>query len=164
MKPALEASYARCRAINRHHGQTYYWSTTLLAPDVRPHVHALYAFCRYADNIVDDLGDAPVDERAAALHAYGERFRRDLAHGSSDHDVLAAVVDTVLRYDIAPACIDRFLHSMEMDLSVARYETFDDLCEYMDGSAAVIGEMMMPVLGARDPDALAPARDLGIAF
>ena len=57
MKPPLEASYAQCRAINRRHGQTYYWSTTLLAPTVRPHVHALYAFCRYADDIVDDLGN-----------------------------------------------------------------------------------------------------------
>ena len=164
MTPFLEASYARCRAINRRHGQTYYWATTLLAPDVRPHVHALYAFCRHADDIVDDLGDAPVHERASALQAYGARFRHDLGEGSSDHEVLAAVVDTVGRYDIAPECFDRFLRSMEMDLSIDRYETFDDLGGYMDGSAAVIGEMMMPVLGARGPDALRPARDLGIAF
>jgi phytoene synthase len=124
----------------------------------------LYAFCRHADDIVDDLGDAPVRTRAAALHAFGARFRHDLAIGRSDHAVLAAVVNTVRRYEIAPECFDRFLHSMEMDLSVTQYETFDDLCTYMDGSAAVIGEMMMPVLGARDPDARGPARDLGIAF
>jgi phytoene synthase len=164
MKSSLEQSYARCRAINRRHGQTYYWSTTLLAPDVRPHVHALYAFCRHADDIVDDLGDAPLPARAAALQTFGEQFRRDLASGRSDDSVLAAVVDTVLRYDIEPECFDRFLRSMEMDLSITRYETFDDLCAYMDGSAAVIGEMMMPVLGARDLEARSPARDLGIAF
>jgi phytoene synthase len=164
MKSSLEQSYARCRAINRRHGQTYYWSTTLLAPDVRPHVHALYAFCRHADDIVDDLGDAPLPARAAALQTFGEQFRRDLASGRSDDSVLAAVVDTVLRYDIEPECFDRFLRSMEMDLSITRYETFDDLCAYLDGSAAVIGEMMMPVLGARDLEARPPARDLGIAF
>src|SRR5689334_23514181 len=109
MKSPLEQSYARCRAINRRHGQTYYWSTALLAPNVRPHVHALYAFCRHADDIVDDLGDAPVPERAAALAAFGARFRRDLALGSSEDEVLAAVVDTVKRYDIAPDYFDRFL-------------------------------------------------------
>jgi phytoene synthase len=164
MKSPLEQSYALCRAINRRHGQTYYWSTTLLAPDVRPHVHALYAFCRHADDIVDDLSDAPLPARAAALQMFGEQFRRDLALGRSDDSVLAAVVDTVRRYDIEPECFDRFLRSMEMDLSITRYETFDDLCSYMDGSAAVIGEMMMPVLGAHDPEARHPARDLGIAF
>jgi phytoene synthase len=82
-------------AINRAHGTTYYWSTTLLPADRRPHVHALYAFCRYADDIVDDLGDAPVERRRAALAGYGDEFRRALQNGSSDHDVLAAVVDTV---------------------------------------------------------------------
>jgi 15-cis-phytoene synthase len=164
MNAALERSYAICREINRRHGQTYYRSTALLARDVRPHVHALYAFCRHADDIVDDLGDAPVDARAAALHEFGARFRHDLAIGRSEHVVLAAVVDTVRKYEIAPECFDRFLHSMEMDLTIAQYETFDDLCVYMDGSAAVIGEMMMPVLGAQGADATGAARDLGIAF
>ena len=54
---------------------------------------------------------------------------------------------------------------MEMDLDVASYATWDDLLTYMDGSAAVIGEMMLPVLEPLDPRAaLQPARDLGLAF
>jgi phytoene synthase len=53
---------------------------------------------------------------------------------------------------------------MAMDLTVTGYETWDDLCGYMDGSAAVIGEMMLPILDGRDPRALSPARDLGLAF
>ena len=80
--PDLARSYARCRAVNRRHGQTYYWSTTVLPRDARPHVHALYAFCRYADDIVDDLGPAPVAVRAQALREFGNRFRADLAKRS----------------------------------------------------------------------------------
>jgi phytoene synthase len=162
----LDHSYATCRAINRRHGTTYYWSTTLLPAPTRPHVHALYAFCRHADDIVDALDDAPVARRADALARLGERFRADLRAGRSDDPVLAAVVDTVRRFDLDPGGFDRFLHAMTMDLSVAEYETFDDLCGYMDGSAAVIGELMLPLLqGARtSPDALHPARTLGIAF
>ena len=160
----LVASYERCRAINRAHGTTYYWSTTLLPADSRPHVHALYAFCRYADDIVDDLGDAPVERRRAALAGFGDEFRRALQHGSSDHEVLAAVVDTVHRFSIEPSCFDRFLRSMSMDLTVSSYETYADLEDYMDGSAAVIGEMMLPVLGATSLMALEPARALGVAF
>jgi phytoene synthase len=54
---------------------------------------------------------------------------------------------------------------MEMDLTVSTYDTWDDLLGYMDGSAAVIGEMMLPILDPIDPAAaLAPARHLGLAF
>jgi 15-cis-phytoene synthase len=53
---------------------------------------------------------------------------------------------------------------MAMDLTVDSYRTWDDLCDYMDGSAAVVGEMMLPVLGACDPRAVGAARDLGLVF
>ena len=53
---------------------------------------------------------------------------------------------------------------MAMDLTVDRYDTWDDLLVYMDGSAAVIGEMMLPILEPLRPEALAHARDLGNAF
>jgi phytoene synthase len=53
---------------------------------------------------------------------------------------------------------------MTMDLTVTSYETWDDLLVYMDGSAAVIGEMMLPILEPLQPEALAHARDLGNAF
>jgi len=160
----LEASYARCRALNKRYGTTYYWSTYALPRVKRHHVHALYAFCRYADDIVDDLGPVSTDVRAKELQSFGERFFADLAAGSSDDEVLKAVVHTVKAFDIDVGCFRRFLRSMEMDLTVASYETFDDLMGYTDGSAAVIGEMMLPILEPLSPDALAPARSLGDAF
>jgi phytoene synthase len=162
---ALDASYETCRALHRRHGTTYYGATRLLAPDSRRHVHALYGFCRYADEIVDDLGPAPVDVRTLALDELEARLRRDLHTGHSDHPVLRALVATVRELAIDHSCLERFLRSMRMDLTVARYRTWDDLCEYMDGSAAVIGEMMVPVLGAADRVAVTPpARALGLAF
>jgi phytoene synthase len=142
----LEESYARCRALNKQYGTTYYWSTYLLPRVKRHHVHALYAFCRYADDIVDDLGPAPVEEREAALRRFGERFFADLDRGASDDPVLKAVVHTTRAFDIDLDCFRRFLRSMAMDLTIDRYETFDDLLVYMDGSAAVIGELMLPIL------------------
>ena len=160
----LEESYERCRQLNKRYGTTYYWSTCLLPRVKRRHVHALYGLCRYADDIVDDLGPAPVEEREAALAAFGERFFTDLAAGRSGHPVLKAVVDTVLAFAIDPDCVRRFLRSMTMDLSIEAYETFDDLLVYMDGSAAVIGEMMLPILEPSAPEAFGPARDLGLAF
>lgn len=161
----LEESYARCRELNKRFGTTYYASTFVLPKVKRHHVHALYAFCRYADDIVDDLGsNASTDERADALRAFGDRFFSDLDRGRSDDEVLAAVVHTVRAFDIDRECFRRFLRSMTMDLTVASYETWDDLRVYMDGSAAVIGEMMLPILEPLTPAALGPARDLGDAF
>ena len=160
----LEESYERCRELNKRNGTTYYWSTYLLPRIKRHHVHALYGFCRYADDIVDDLGDVPVEVREKQLAAFGERFFADLAGGRSDDPVLKAVVHTVRSFDIDPDCFRRFLRSMTMDLTVASYERYDDLVDYMDGSAAVIGEMMLPILEPSTSDALEPARDLGFAF
>lgn len=163
-QPALERSYARCRALNRRHGRTYYLSTFVLPRPKRPHVWALYAFCRYADDIVDDLGDAPVARRRAALDDLGARFFADLEAGRSEDPILRAVVDTVLTTGQDPSCFVRFLRSMSMDLDVAGYDTWPDLLEYMDGSAAVIGEMMLPILEPTSPAARPAARHLGLAF
>jgi phytoene synthase len=161
----LEQSYARCRQLNRKYGTTYYWSTHLLPVVKRHHVHALYGFCRYADDIVDDLGSMATSvQRQAALTDFGDRFFVDLAAGRSDDPVLKAVVHTVKAFDLDPDCFRRFLRSMAMDFTCETYETFEDLLDYMDGSAAVIGEMMLPILEPTSPDAYGHARDLGIAF
>lgn len=163
---ALDDSYRLCRALHRRHGTTYYWATRLLPADRRRYVHALYGFCRYADEIVDDLGSAaPVELRREVLTALGDEVQAGLAAGWSAHPVVAAVVDTIESLRIDPDAIRRFLNAMAMDLSVTTYATWDDLCSYMDGSAAVIGEMMLGVLEPADaPAALGPARDLGLAF
>ena len=160
----LDESYARCRELNKAYGTTYYAATFLLPRAKRHHVHALYGFCRHADDIVDDLGPVPVEVREKALADFGERFFADLTDGDSDDLVLKAVVHTVKAFGIDPGCFRRFLRSMTMDLTVSMYETFDDLLEYMDGSAAVIGEMMLPILEPASCDAVPHARDLGIAF
>jgi phytoene synthase len=162
--PTLDESYERCRRLNKAYGTTYYWSTYALPRIKRHHVHALYGFCRHADDIVDDLGPAPTDVRAAALADLGDRFFADLAAGDSTDLVLKAVVHTVRAFDIDHDCFRRFLRSMTMDLTISSYETWDDLRVYMDGSAAVIGEMMLPILEPLSPEARGHARDLGDAF
>jgi phytoene synthase len=164
MPITLEGSYARCREVARRHGTTYYASTVLLPRAKRPHVWALYAFCRTADDIVDDDPDSPVEAKAEALAMYGARFARALDEGESHDPILMGVVHTVRQLGLDRDLFTRFLHSMAMDLTVDRYETWEDLLVYMDGSAAVIGEMMLPVLEPTGGGAVGPARDLGVAF
>lgn len=162
---STDDSYRLCREINRRHGTTYYWAAWILGAEKRPHVHALYAFARFADDIVDDLGGGGVAERRDALSSFGERFFVDVQRGRSDHPLLKAVVTTVVQFGIDLAPFRAFLRSMEMDLNRASYETWPDLVDYMNGSAAAIGEIMLPLLEPSDAvAALGPARDLGLAF
>ena len=163
--PALRASYAECKRLNSLHGKTYYLATLLLPKAKRPHVHALYGFARYADEIVDDLASTlSIAEKSALLQSWGDGVLADIRRGTSNDHVGRALVDTVQRFNIPIAHFEAFLHSMTMDLSVSEYKTYDDLMEYVYGSAAVIGLQMVPILGATDPAAYAAAEKLGIAF
>jgi phytoene synthase len=178
----LTKGYRECARLTWRHGTTYFWGAALLPRRQRKHVYAVYALCRLADDIVDEpatnprpvtgsghgAGDTlpePVEGRVApALQAFADRFRTALIERSSDDPVLAAVVHTVIERGIEPECFDRFFGAMAMDLTTSSYESWEDLCGYMEGSAAVIGEMMLPVLEPLSPDAFAPARSLGLAF
>jgi phytoene synthase len=163
--PYLRESYDLCRELNAAHGKTYYLATLLLPPKKRPYVHALYGFARYADEIVDDLSSTLTEqEKADWLHDWGEAFLVDVHRGWSDDPVCRAVIDTVLTWDIPLEYFRSFLHSMTMDLTVTEYRTYDDLYEYVYGSAAVIGLQMVPILEPTSPEAYDRATDLGVAF
>jgi len=163
--PDLRASYAECKRLNSLHGKTYYLATLLLPKEKRPFVHALYGFARYADEIVDDLESSlSIDEKANALKVWGDGILADLRKGESKDHIGRALIDTVNRFAIPIEHFEAFLHSMTMDLSVTEYQTYEDLLEYVYGSAAVIGLQMVPILGSTDPRAYEAAQKLGIAF
>jgi len=163
--PVLRRSYELCRQLNAQHGKTYYLATLLLPPAKRPYVHALYGFARYADEIVDDLASTLTDEeKAQALTSWGDAFLAQYDQLTSDDPICAAVLDTVHRWNIPRAHFEAFLRSMTMDLTITEYETYDDLYEYVYGSAAVIGLQMVPILEPTDPAAYAHATELGVAF
>ena len=87
-------------------------------------------------------------------------------HGAPvDDPLLPAVLHTIAVFDLDRDDFASFLKSMAMDLTVTAYPTYDHLLDYMEGSAAVIGTMMLPILGSSDPVAARePARQLGFAF
>ena len=163
--PELRASYSECKRLNSLHGKTYFLATLLLPPGKRPYVHALYGFARYADEIVDDLASTLTSkEKELALSTWSAQILKDLANGESNDHVGAALVDTVQRFNIPIEHFEAFLRSMAMDISVTRYERYEDLLEYVYGSAAVIGLEMVPILGPLSDDAYPAAEKLGIAF
>ena len=165
LDPDLRASYAECKRLNALHGKTYFLATLLLPKAKRPFVHALYGFARYADEIVDDLASQlTVEEKAKELNTWGNTVLSDLKKGRSKDAVGRALIDTVTRFDIPHEYFEAFLHSMEMDLTIQEYQTYEDLMEYVYGSAAVIGLQMVPILGPLHTNAFESAKTLGIAF
>jgi len=166
--------------LHRQHGRSYFLATRLLPPWKRQHVHALYGFTRYTDDLVDafdddGIGPASVAQRAARLDAWEMRFRAGLDDPDAvrDDPILPAVLHTMAVFDLDDADFDSFLRSMRMDLEVREYRDYPALLDYMEGSAAVIGTMMLPILlaekdGTEPPGLRAAtresARQLGFAF
>ncbi|GIF99276.1 phytoene synthase [Catellatospora citrea] len=161
----LAPAYRRCRDLHRRHGRSYFLATRLLPAWKRPHVHALYGFARYADEIVDRTDTGTPADRARRLRDWSDRFLAGLRGEPVDDPLLPALLHTVEVFDLAPADFAAFLDSMAMDLTVRRYADYPALLSYMEGSAAVIGTLMLPILGPADAVAARePARQLGLAF
>jgi phytoene synthase len=165
----LRNSYLECKRLNNLHGKTYFLATRLLPPAKRPFVHALYGFARYADEIVDDLASTlSENEKAQSLKSWGDEVLANIKSGKSHDHIGAALVDTVNRFSIPISYFEAFLHSMTMDLTVTEYHTYEDLYEYVYGSAAVIGLQMVPILGTVSKQSISEANiaaeKLGTAF
>lgn len=161
----LERGYAECARLTRQYGTTYYWGALLLPRAQRRHVYAVYALCRLADDIVDAEGATTdrVAETAERLASFQATFFAALERPSDDPR-LAAIAASVAETGIENECFERFFSAMTSDLTVSSYADWEALCGYMEGSAAVIGEMMLPVLQPLTPQARQPARALGLAF
>ncbi|WP_168582949.1 phytoene/squalene synthase family protein [Gephyromycinifex aptenodytis] len=162
----LAAGYRQAREITWKYGTTYFWGTALLSPQQRCHVYAVYALCRLADDIVDAPGATVGDTSAtrAGLTQFAAQVDRAVEGGPTQDALLAAIGHTIRHTNIEKECLTRFFDAMALDLSQHTYRTWEDLLAYMEGSAAVVGEMMLPVLRPMAPGAREPARALGFAF
>jgi phytoene synthase len=162
MDPTLRPAYAACRRLQRRHDPTYFAATTLLPAAVRPAIHAVYGFVRTADQIVDGPNRSPSPgERRAALDAW-ERELELARSGREAHPVPTALVDAAKRHDLPLDELHTYMSSMRLDCAPVRIRDDAELDRYMNGSAAAVGRIMAPLIGARErPEQVAR---LGMAF
>ncbi len=161
---SLAGCYELCRRVHKAHSRTYYFSTSLFPGEVRPHVHALYGFMRYADEIVDNPGATSLGEQLSGLEAFEVETLAAVAGEPVANPILRAFANTVILRGIGTDLITAFMKSMKMDTHVFRYETYEDLQEYTYGSAAVVGLMMCRVVGTKSEDTAPHAEALGVAM
>ena len=162
--PVLSQSYEACRRLHRRHDPTYYWATRRLPRDVRPATHALYGYVRTADEIVDGPRRLPSPAaRRAALDAWESALRDGVAAGRSSHPIVAALVDAGVRHRLPLGELERYMASMRRDCAPVRMRTWEELVDYMEGSAGSVGRIMAPLLGVPAAHRGAFGR-LGLAF
>lgn len=154
----LRAAYGVCERITHKSSTSYSLAMRLFPREIALSICALYAFARTAD----DLVDREVPDRDALLFRIEEWKRAYRGKGTGL--VLRAAADVFHRYDIPFELSLEFFHAMEMDTRISRYERYDDLVEYMEGSAGAIGMMIAYVVGFTDESAPRYARMLGHAL
>lgn len=151
---------AEAKKINYRHGTSYFWATLLFPQEIRSAVHILYAFFRIPDEIVDQkqLG------QAEALALWFEKWQQAYKTNDSTEPILYATGKIFHQYQIPYQYSVSFFDAMRQDLVQSRYETYQELEQYMYGSAAVVGLILSHVIGFKDISALAEATQLGYAM
>lgn len=164
-KFASAQDYELCRRIQKKFGTTYYFATRRFPSEIRRRTYAVYAFVRVPDEWVDNPGSMPPDERLRLIADWRSQFYEGLAGKRPEHFAMRAFVDAVRECGIPTYEADVFLDAMAMDVTKSRYATYEELREYMRGSASAVGVMMCYAMDAKPSQAtLARAHALGEAM
>ncbi|MBC6442201.1 MAG: phytoene/squalene synthase family protein [Rhodobacteraceae bacterium] len=148
-----------CREAIRHGSRSFHAASRLLPASVRDPALALYAFCRLADDAVDEH-----DEKSAAVLRLRDRL--DLIYAGMPKDAPAdrAFAAVVEEFDMPKALPDALLEGLAWDAVGRHYETLEELYSYSARVASAVGVMVCVLMRVRDADTLARAADLGIAM
>jgi len=169
----LDDAYAYCRAIAHKHGANFSVGFRFLPRTKRRAVYAAYAFCRVADDIVDESGAAgfsPPDHlgglKPAApqvLDDWQTELERAYA-GTPTHPITIALADALQHFDIPKSAFVALLDGCRQDLVKSRYETFEELLHYCDLVASSISDISLSIFGYRTDAALGYGRSLSTAL
>jgi len=148
--PADEAAaVSYCARLTRGHYENFTVASALLPRRLRRHFFAIYAWCRWAD----DLGDETGGGRTALdlLDWWQDELRRTRA-GHPRHPVTVALRPTLLRFGIPDGPLIALLDAFRTDQARDRWRTFDELLGYCDSSACPVGELVLYLFECHDPD------------
>jgi phytoene synthase len=162
MNPDLESSYRCAEEIARNRARNFYYSFVVLPPARRRALCAVYAFMRYCDDISD--GTTGTEHKLALLEKWRGQLDLALAGNAAGAPILPAFHDTVRQFSIPGEYFHWVIDGAEMDLSVCRYSTFEDLYQYCFRVASAVGLVCLQIFGFSAQQAKKYAEDCGIAF
>ncbi|MGH7206085.1 MAG: presqualene diphosphate synthase HpnD [Nitrospiraceae bacterium] len=157
----LAEAQAYCAAVTRRSGSNFYYSFLFLPRARREAMYTVYAFCHEVDSVVDDAppGSDP--------HEQLRQWRAELAaayHGTPTYPVAISLADHARRLGIPQAYFEDLIRGVEMDLTITRYRTFEELSRYCYRVASVVGLICLKIFGTRSSHAIDYAIHLGLAF
>jgi squalene synthase HpnC len=168
----LDRAYATCAALAQSHYENFPVASRLLPPPMRPHIAAVYAFARIADDIADE-GDAQPAARTARLCAWQQRLHEQADTGTipgstapRDDLILAAVAHTIATHDLPLSLFDDLVSAFAQDITTTRYDSWGALLDYCRRSANPVGRLVLQIGGyggddlARSSDCLCTALQL----
>jgi phytoene synthase len=149
-----DPAYATCLRLAGQHYENFPVASRLLPRALRPHVAAIYAFARIADDFADE-GQRTADTRLALLDDWEDRLRlavegRSRQDGSDAAAIFTALGQTIRRFNLEPDLFERLLSAFRQDVQVTRYETWDDVFDYCQRSADPVGRLVLRLSGYRD--------------
>ena len=152
----IARAYAACEALARAHYENFPVASRLLPAPMRPHVAAVYAFARIADDIADE-GSAPAAERLAQLDAWQRRLhaavaveRSEAAAHAHEDLIVVALAHSIRSLDLPIALCDDLLSAFSQDTMTTRYDSWADLFDYCRRSANPVGRLVLRIAGYRD--------------
>jgi squalene synthase HpnC len=155
VSPSLTRAYAACSALAASHYENFPVASWLLPARMRPHVAAIYAYARRADDIADE-GTEAADARRARLDAWQRRLHQavagpDTEPAASRQDLIVlATAHTVRELDLPLSLFDDLLSAFAQDTTTTRYDSWADLMDYCRRSANPVGRLVLRVAGYRD--------------
>ena len=161
---------AYCTTLAKQSGSNFYYSFFFLPPDRRDAMHAVYAFCREVDRVVDEPepGSKPHDRLARWREELARLYQMERHAAASPVQPLSPVMtclgEHIRRLGIPREYFEDIIAGVEMDLTITRYTTFRDLYQYCYRVASAVGLVCLKIFGARTPEAQTYAINLGIAF
>lgn len=166
---ALQEAYDRCKEITRENSKTFFLASSLLPEEKRRAVHALYAFCRFSDDLVDHPeANETGNLSRVILESWRQMviFGRSLSYGvdTAGRAVNLAWTDVRHRYCIPLGYVEQLIDGLMLDLNQVRYDSFAHLAEYCYGVACTVGLMSMHITGYSHREAIPYAIRLGVAL
>ncbi len=147
--PSLEAARAWCRELAESHYENFHVASWFLPKALRPHFHALYAYCRVADDLGDEVGDPA--QALALLDLWGREL--DACYeGRARHPVFVALAETIRACAIPQAPFADLLKAFRQDQTVARYATMAEVLAYCRWSANPVGRLVLHICGEADEE------------
>jgi phytoene synthase len=165
-----QEAQAYCTALAKRSGSNFYYSFFFLPPDRRDAMHAVYAFCREVDSVVDEPepGSNPHDRLARWREELASLYRTERSTVAPPvqplSPVMTCLAEHIRRLGIPREYFDDIFAGVAMDLTIKRYATFRDLHQYCYRVASAVGLVCLKIFGARAPEAQTYAINLGIAF